>query len=396
MRCHPSWLLMAGAGMLSSASLFAQPQFFAELIFPLEKWHNHSSSIVEAPNGDLLVCWYHGSGERNADDVVILGSRKPAGSKGWETPFLMADVPGFPDCNPTLFLDARGRLWLFWVVIYSNQWESAILKYRWAEDYTAPGPPQWKWQDVIMLEPLRFEEKFQAAVDRFRPLLVGYPGATEEAERALRLAREKLARRLGWMTRTHPLTLPSGRILLPLYTDAFSVGAVAVSDDTGRTWRASEPIIGLGGIQPSIVRRRDGTLAAYLRDNGPRKRIQYAESHDDGLHWSEVEFLDLPNPGSSVEVVALKSGRWLMVCNDTEQGRHSLAALLSDDEGHSWPWKRHLELVDPGQGSFSYPSIVQSRDGQIHVTYSYHVPEGKSIKHVVFNEEWVMQGDDAK
>ena len=50
----------------------AAPQYSSELIFPLEKWHNHSSSIVELPNGDLLVCWFHGSGERTADhDHVI-------------------------------------------------------------------------------------------------------------------------------------------------------------------------------------------------------------------------------------------------------------------------------------------------------------------------------------
>jgi predicted neuraminidase len=181
--------------------------------------------------------------------------------------------------------------------------------------------------------------------------------------------------------------------LLPLYTDAFSVGLVAVSDDTGRTWRASEPIVGVGGIQPSIVRRRDGVLVAFMRDNGPQHRIQYAESRDDGIHWSPVQFLDLVNPGSSVEVIALRSGNWLMVCNDTERGRHSLVAMLSEDEGRSWRWQRHLELVEPGKGSFSYPSLIQTRDGLIHVTYSYHPPEGESIKHVVFDEAWVMQGD---
>ena len=53
----------------------AAPEYSGELIFPLEKWHNHSSSIVELPNGDLLVCWFHGSGERTADDVLIQAAR---------------------------------------------------------------------------------------------------------------------------------------------------------------------------------------------------------------------------------------------------------------------------------------------------------------------------------
>jgi predicted neuraminidase len=49
--------------------------FEAQLIFPLNGWHNHASSLVECPNGDLLACWFSGSGERTADDVQILGAR---------------------------------------------------------------------------------------------------------------------------------------------------------------------------------------------------------------------------------------------------------------------------------------------------------------------------------
>jgi predicted neuraminidase len=47
--------------------------FESQLIFPLDGWHNHASSLVECPNGDLLACWFSGSGERTADDVRILG-----------------------------------------------------------------------------------------------------------------------------------------------------------------------------------------------------------------------------------------------------------------------------------------------------------------------------------
>ena len=74
---------------------------------------------------------------------------------------------------------------------------------------------------------------------------------------------------MGWFTRTHPLELPSGRILVPMYSDGYSFGIMAISDDGGITWTASEPIVGAGCIQPSVVRKKDGTLVAYLRDNGP-------------------------------------------------------------------------------------------------------------------------------
>src|SRR5687768_13841637 len=68
----------------------------SELIFPLEHWHNHASMVVELPNGDLLTCWFHGSGERTADDVVVRGARLKKGSSRWSAPFLMADAPGYP------------------------------------------------------------------------------------------------------------------------------------------------------------------------------------------------------------------------------------------------------------------------------------------------------------
>src|SRR3954469_18818379 len=95
----------------------AAPEYSGELIFPQEKWHNHSSSIVELPNGDFLVCWFHGSGERTADDVVIRAARWIKATGRWTEPFLLADTPGFPDTNPVLFLDNKQRLFLLWPAI---------------------------------------------------------------------------------------------------------------------------------------------------------------------------------------------------------------------------------------------------------------------------------------
>src|SRR2546423_15034000 len=83
----------------------------SELIFPLEHWHNHASCIVESPKGDLLVCWFHGSGERTADDVKIEGAGKVKGASSWSQRFTMADTPGYPDTNCCLLLHPQGRLW---------------------------------------------------------------------------------------------------------------------------------------------------------------------------------------------------------------------------------------------------------------------------------------------
>src|SRR5260370_23745956 len=92
---------------------------------------------------------------------------------------------------------------------------------------------------------------------------------------------------MGWFTRTHPLQLPSGRILVPMYSDGFSFGIMAISDDGGYTGSGSEPIIGYGGGQPSGGRKADGTLVADLRDNGPPpKHPQISYSKNDRVAWT--------------------------------------------------------------------------------------------------------------
>src|SRR4051794_11754922 len=113
---------------LLAGGMTAAPLYNSELIFPLEKWHNHSSSIIQMPNGGLLVCWFHGSGERTADDVRINAARWNNKNNQWSAPFTLADTPGFPETNPTLFIDSKQRLFFLWPVIIAHQWETALMK----------------------------------------------------------------------------------------------------------------------------------------------------------------------------------------------------------------------------------------------------------------------------
>jgi predicted neuraminidase len=375
----------------------AQSQYSSELIFPPESWHNHSSSIVETPNGDLLVCWFHGSGERTADDVLIRGARWSRTKRTWSKPFTMADAPGFPETNPVLYVDRKERLFFLWPLIVAHRWETALMKYRISTDYQqADGPPVWSFQDNIVLVPKNIAAKTKAFVNA---AVASSPDRAAAGARLVEHAEDEYFSRMGWFTRTHPLELPSGRLLVPMYSDGYSFGIMAISDDGGVTWKGSEPIVGLGGIQPSVVRRNDGTLVAYLRDNGPApKRALISESRDDGESWTEARDSDILNPGTSVEVVRLKNGHWIMVYNDLERGRYSLVAAISDDEGKTWPLRRHLD-GRPGTevpSQYHYPSVIQARDGAIHVTYSHFTPEGKSIKHARFDEAWVRAGDPAR
>lgn len=361
---------MCMAGMAGAAPLHESAP-----IFPPNDKHNHGSSLVETAPGDLLACWFHGSGERTADDVIIQGARKRNGATAWRAPFLMADSQDLPDCNPVLFIDPRGTLWLFWIAVQNNQWGGSLLKYRTSTDYAGAGPPVWGWQDVIHCRPRSMEGTF-----------IGGMEAKED----------KLLRRLGWMTRLHPIMLSETRMMLGLYSDVFNCSLAAFTEDWGQTWAFSDPINGYGNIQPSFVRKADGTIVAMMRDNGLPKQIRRATSSDGGITWSKVETMDIPNPGSSLECIALDSGRWVLVCNDAKKGRHWLTAYLSDDEGASWKWRRRLEDFEPGQGSASYPSVIQAADGAIHCTYSFTRKgvAGSTIKHARFNEAWIEAGAD--
>ena len=109
--------------ILITANLHGQQGVESELIFPLQEKHVHSSSIVELPNGDLLTCWFEGSGERTANDVLIKGSRLNSGESVWSEAFIMADTPGQPDCNPILFLNNNNKLFLVWIAVQANRWE---------------------------------------------------------------------------------------------------------------------------------------------------------------------------------------------------------------------------------------------------------------------------------
>ncbi len=382
------------AAALASPPAAGTPSFESRFVLAPQAEHVHSSSVVELPDGRLFAVWYRGSGERRADDVRLEGARLARGASEWSPAFPVADTPGYPDCNPIAFVDRRGRLTVAWPAILDNRWETALLRVRSAPTagWTA-GPPPWNDGGVILLRP----ESLRATLEPFaRGIVDTLPAGRDrdEVRQAIERLSDPLYNRLGWMPRTHVLRLPGGRVLMPLYSDTFSVGLVAISDDDGATWRASDPIVSLGGVQPSLVRKTDGTIVAFMRDNGPPpQRVIVATSPDDGVSWTEGRDSDVPNPGSSVDVIALRDGRWLMVLNDTEDGRARLSAWLSNDEGRTWPHRRAIE--DTAGGSYSYPSVLQAADGRVHVTYSHVAPapagtkRPEAIKHVVFDAEWV-------
>lgn len=358
----------------------------SSLIFPLQDKHVHGSSLVALPNGDFLAAWFYGSGERSADDVKIMGARLKKGENKWSLPFVLADTEGLPDCNPVLFLNKKGKLFLVWIAVQANRWEYSILRYKTSVNFLKAGAPVWNWQDNILLKP--GDEFAKEITDKFKQLPPLQHGWAEYAPKyddmIIQAARDSRKRSIGWMTRIKPWITNSGKILLPLYSDGFNMSMMAISEDNGDRWRASLPIVGRGPIQPALAQKKDGTLVAYMRDSGDSpNRVHTSFSTDEGASWSASVKTDIPNT-ASVELCVLSNGDWAFLGNDIDDGRYILSLYISDDEGQSWKWKTRIEDHPKGEGGYSYPALIQTKDGKLHMTYSFHKGNGeKSIKYVV-------------
>lgn len=416
----------------------------AEIFEPIDL-HTHGGTVTELPGGDLMAAWFEGSGERWADDVSIRGARYSKADNRWSEPFELTDVPGYPDINPVLFVDPDERLWLVWYTVIANQWETSLPRYLISTNYQGEGPPEWDWQDVLLVKPGdktergmqpgdRFVETVKRKTDEYRSYLEQI-GAFAEGDETLRGSRAwfderveemifraegrhlvrsgriydesggfetadlgyPLMRRIGWQTYNKPVFLENGRMILPLYSDGFWNSLMAITEDGGKTWFYSEPIIGNSNIQAAIARASNGDLVAYMRNNGPPpKQMHTSRSADGGLTWSPVTYAELPNPGSGLDIVTLQNGNWLIVYNDLESGRHSLAVSVSDDEGETWKWTRIIEQDLREEATTShYPAAIQSDDGTIHVVYSHFYNDRderhRTIKWAQFNEEWVRE-----
>ena len=376
--------------LLSETVLFAQNKSIVQetLIFPQQEKHVHASSLVSLPNGDFLVAWFEGSGERTADDVKIMGARLKKDEKTWSKPFLMADTPLIPDCNPVLFLNSQGKLFLVWIAVQANLWEQSILRVKTSTDFSKPGVPVWNWQDNILLKPdKKFSEEIAGKFKTMPESTVGWAGYAPKYDDMIVEASKDIAKRsIGWMTRIKPLLMDKERIVLPLYSDGYNLSLMAISDDAGENWQPGLPVVGRGPIQPALAKKKNGNLVAFMRDSGDDpNRVHISESTNKGESWTATAKTDIPNT-ASVELLVLKDGKWAFLGNDIDDGRYQLSLRISDDEGKTWKWKTFIENDLSKKGGYSYPSLIQTEDGLLHMTYSFH-PEKqkKSIKYVVFD-----------
>ena len=132
----------------------------------------------------------------------------------------------------------------------------------------------------------------------------------------------------------------------------------------------------IDAIQPSILTHGGGKLQAIGRTRSGR--VFETWSDDSGQTWSPVTLLDLPNPSAGTDALTLKDGRHLLVYNHTPKGRTPLNVAVSRD-GRAWT---AVHVLENEPGEYSYPAVIQTADGLVHITYTWR---RERIKHVVLD-----------
>ena len=297
----------------------------------------HASTIAEV--GETLVAAWFGGTEEGDADVGIWVARKEGAA--WTPPVeaangVEADGTRHPCWNPVLFQPVKGPLMLFYKV----------------------GPSPSRWWGVLK--------------------------TSADGGRTWSAARRLPAGILGPI-KNKPIQLPSGAILCPTSTeDAGWRVHFERTADLGATWAATDPVNDgkeLSVIQPTLLVHPGGRLQALCRSKN--RAIVETWSSDDGATWSAMAKTALPNSSAGIDAATLADGRHFLVYNHTIRGgpfpssREVLNAAVSPDGRR---WQAALVLEGEKDAEFSYPAVIQTRDGKVHITYTW---KRLKIKHVV-------------
>jgi predicted neuraminidase len=319
--------------MIMSVSVGAAPALLkSEFVFETAPFPEcHASTILETKTG-LVAAWFGGTRERHPD-VGIWLSRLAAGR--WTVPVEVANgvqspTNRFPCWNPVLFQPRSGPLLLFYKV----------------------GPSPSAWWGMLMTS-----EDGGQTWSKPRRLPEGILGPIKNK----------------------PVQLVNGDLLCPTSTEhgGWRVHFERTSD-LGQTWRATPPVNDgkeIGAIQPSVLFHKDGRLQAIGRTR--QQKLFQIWSEDGGATWGKMTLTSLPNPNAGTDAVTLRDGRQLLVYNHTTKGRSPLNVAVSADGEH---WQAALVLENEPGKEFSYPAVIQTKDGLVHITYTW---KRERIKHAV-------------
>jgi predicted neuraminidase len=355
---------------------------------------NHAANLMVLGNGDLACVWFGGTQEGVAD-ISVWFSRLPQGASEWTAPVKLSDDATRSEQNPILFPAPDGRLWLLHTAQKSGNQDTAIVRYRVSDDNGRTwGPPGSLFDEtgVFVRHPI-------VVLDNGDWLLPAY----------------------------HCLTEPGVK-----WVGNNDHSVVRISTDKGKSWFEVEVPDSTGCVHMSIVKGQRGLLG-FFRSRWA-DHVYVSQSSDNGRTWSAPAPTVLPNNNSSIQVTRLANGHLAIVYNDisaaqaterrlslydeiedddgggTEAApapasgrtafwgtpRAPMTLAISADDGKTWPWKRNLEVgdgycmtnnsADQRNREYSYPSILQTADGAIHIAYTVF---RQKIRYVRVREDWV-------
>jgi len=307
---------------------------------------NHAATL-EIIRGKVLCIWYSGKYECS-EDLVLMGSYYDLKENFWTKPRIVLQADR-PLGNPVLFRFGN-ELRLFYVKILRDWWDSSILLASRSLDAGL------SWEEGV-------------------PLL----------------------NEVGVMVRNRPLVLRDNRILLPAYDEKELTPRYLILNEDYSEIKVFKLNLRYA-IQPAVVELSDNELLLAFR-NVKRGYLIFGILRDveDPGNLRTFTCKNLFNPNSAIELLKTKSGKFLLILNNSKVSRSTLSIARSSN-GVDWELVYEIER---GMGEYSYPCAVQDERGYIHICYTfregtppsndfrYHA-YGAVIKHLLVHESLLI------
>jgi predicted neuraminidase len=367
----------------------------------------HAASSVELKDGRIRSFWFSGSRE-GAKDVAIHSAVFDPQKSQWSAEEVTVTREQTQQAlhryvaklgNPVVARQPDGRLRMFYVTVSLGGWAGSSITTMTSGD-----------EGVTWSEPRR---------------LITSPFLN-----------------ISTLVKGAPFLYSDGTIGLPVYHEFISKFAelLRVSQQGIVLDKQRLAAGGQGTLQPVVLMQNAQSAKVLMRYSGAAEphRVVAVSTQDAGQHWSVPEKLSLLNPDAAVSGVTLPDGRMLTVLNNLARGREALSLMLSADGGNTWREVRRLEdqlaasaqpeetsylrnaqtLIAQSDGTakahldqfvestkrtvcqegrcryeFSYPYLIQTREGDFHLVYTWN---RTFIKHLWFNQVWLDQQSEQK